>query len=77
MPLNDLDPEQLKPFEKFAATVKVEGDGAFLFTGERERSRSWSAGLASARESLRRGLGSRWFMESFHQYALVKHFQDR
>src|ERR1019366_7317814 len=34
-----------------------------------------SGGLASARESLCRGLGSRWFMERFHKNALVTHFQ--
>src|SRR5271156_5913829 len=32
-------------------------------------------GLASARESLCRGLGSRWFTERFHRNALVTHFQ--
>ena len=32
-------------------------------------------GLASARESLCRGLGSRWFTERFHGNALVTHFQ--
>src|SRR6478609_10746151 len=31
--------------------------------------------LASARESLCRGLGSRWFTERFHRNALVTHFQ--
>jgi hypothetical protein len=31
--------------------------------------------LASARESLCRGLGSRWFMEWFHRNALVTHIQ--
>src|SRR4051794_31502047 len=34
-----------------------------------------SGGWASARESLCRGLGSRWFTERFHQNALVTHFQ--
>jgi hypothetical protein len=34
-----------------------------------------SGGLASARQSLCRGLGSRWFMERFHGNALVTHFQ--
>src|ERR1700684_4217339 len=34
-----------------------------------------SGGLASARESLCRGLGSRWFTERFHRNALVTHFQ--
>lgn len=34
-----------------------------------------SGGLASARESLGRGLGSRWFAERFHRNALVTHFQ--
>ncbi len=29
----------------------------------------------SARESLCRGLGSRWFTERFHRNALVTHFQ--
>src|SRR5213593_4075238 len=32
-----------------------------------------SGGLASARESLCRGLGSRWFTERFHRNALVTH----
>jgi hypothetical protein len=32
-------------------------------------------GLASARESLCRCLGSRWFTERFHRNALVTHFQ--
>jgi hypothetical protein len=32
-------------------------------------------GLASAREFLCRGLGSRWFTERFHRNALVTHFQ--
>src|SRR5712675_1904011 len=36
---------------------------------------SSSGGLASARESLCRGLGSRWFTERFHRNALVTHFQ--
>src|SRR5207237_852908 len=31
--------------------------------------------LASASESLCRGLGSRWFSERFHRNALVTHFQ--
>jgi hypothetical protein len=31
--------------------------------------------LASARESLCRGLGSSWFTERFHRNALVTHFQ--
>src|SRR5260370_204875 len=31
--------------------------------------------LASASESLCRGLGSRWFTERFHRNALVTHFQ--
>ena len=31
--------------------------------------------LASARESLCRSLGSRWFTERFHRNALVTHFQ--
>jgi hypothetical protein len=31
--------------------------------------------LASARESLCRGLGSRWFTERFHRNAFVTHFQ--
>ena len=30
-----------------------------------------------ARESLRRRIGSRWFTERFHRYALVNHFQHR
>src|ERR1700691_6585388 len=34
-----------------------------------------SGGLASARKSLCRGLGSRWFTERFHRNALVTHFQ--
>jgi hypothetical protein len=34
-----------------------------------------SGGLASARESFCRGLGSRWFTERFHRNALVTHFQ--
>src|SRR5438445_8618111 len=34
-----------------------------------------SGGLVSARESLCRGLGSRWFTERFHRNALVRHFQ--
>src|ERR1700686_1697066 len=34
-----------------------------------------SGGLASARESLCRGFGSRWFTERFHRNALVTHFQ--
>src|ERR1700691_5488002 len=34
-----------------------------------------SGGLASASESLCRGLGSRWFTERFHRNALVTHFQ--
>src|SRR5580698_1255410 len=34
-----------------------------------------SGGLASARESLRRDLGSRWFTERFHRNALVTHVQ--
>ena len=34
-----------------------------------------SRGLASARESLCRGFGSRWFTERFHGNALVAHFQ--
>jgi hypothetical protein len=39
-------------------------------------SRCFSPGeLASARESLRRGLGSRWFTERFHRNALITHFQ--
>src|SRR5207245_6123366 len=33
------------------------------------------SGLASARKSLCRGLGSRWFTERFHRNALVTHFQ--
>src|SRR5580704_1733410 len=33
------------------------------------------ADLASARESLCRGLGSGWFTERFHINALVTHFQ--
>src|SRR5208282_6010474 len=33
------------------------------------------SGLVSARESLCRGLGSRWFTERFHRNALVTHFQ--
>src|SRR5205809_4719879 len=32
-------------------------------------------GLVSARESLCRGLGSRWFTERFHRNALVAHFK--
>src|SRR5882724_9989933 len=36
---------------------------------------SSSRGLASARESLCRGLGSRWFTERFHRNAHVTHFQ--
>ena len=36
---------------------------------------SASDGLALARESLSRGLGSRWFTERFHRNALVTHFQ--
>src|SRR5207248_2218976 len=36
---------------------------------------SSSGGLASARESLCRGLGSRWFTERFHRNALVAHFK--
>ena len=37
---------------------------------------SFSSGeLASARVSLCRGLGSRWFTERFHSNALVTHFQ--
>jgi hypothetical protein len=35
----------------------------------------FSGGSASARESLRRRLGSRWFTERFHRNALVTHFQ--
>ena len=31
--------------------------------------------LASARESLCRGLRSSWFTERFHRYAFVTHFQ--
>jgi len=31
--------------------------------------------IGSARESLCRGLGSRWFTERFHRNALVTHFQ--
>ena len=34
-----------------------------------------SVGLASARESLSRGLGSRWFTERLHRNALVTYFQ--
>src|SRR5947209_9644289 len=34
-----------------------------------------SGGLASARGSLCRGLGSRWFTERFHRNALVAHFK--
>src|SRR3984893_5619321 len=34
-----------------------------------------SGGSVSARESLCRGLGSRWFTERFHRNALVTHFQ--
>ena len=34
-----------------------------------------SGGLASARESLSRGLGSRWFTKRFHRNALVTHLQ--
>src|SRR5258706_8103133 len=34
-----------------------------------------SGGLASASESLCRGLGSRWFTERFHSNALVTHVQ--
>src|SRR2546421_3235013 len=34
-----------------------------------------SGGLASTRESLCRGLGSRWFTERFHRNGLVTHFQ--
>src|SRR5438874_5294531 len=34
-----------------------------------------SGGLASARKSLCRGLGSRWFTERFHRNSLVTHFQ--
>src|SRR5947209_358987 len=34
-----------------------------------------SGGLASARKSLCRGLGSGWFTERFHRNALVTHFQ--
>src|SRR5215470_2803703 len=44
-------------------------------TGSRADLRTSSAGLASARESLCRGLGSRWFTERFHRNALVTHFQ--
>src|SRR5436190_14917962 len=33
--------------------------------------------IASASESLSRGLGSKWFTERFHGYALVRHFQHR
>jgi hypothetical protein len=36
---------------------------------------SSSGGFASARESLCRGLRSRWFTERFHSNALVTHFQ--
>src|SRR6202021_212274 len=36
-----------------------------------------SGGLASARESLCRGLGSMWFTERFHRNARVTHFQHR
>ena len=36
---------------------------------------SSSGGLASARESLCRGLGSGWFTERLHRNALVTHFQ--
>jgi hypothetical protein len=32
--------------------------------------------IASAREPLRRGLGSRWFTEWFHRNALITHFQN-
>src|SRR5205085_4367673 len=35
-----------------------------------------SGGSASARESLRRGLGSRWFTERVHRSALVTYFQE-
>src|SRR6266478_6329052 len=34
----------------------------------------WSGGLASARESLCRGFGAKWFTERFHKNALVTHF---
>ena len=36
---------------------------------------SSSGGLASARKSLCRGLGSRWFTERFHRNGFVTHFQ--
>ena len=43
-------------------------------SGGRYRSRRCS-GLAAARKSLSRGLGSCWFTERFHRNALVTHFQ--
>src|SRR6266568_71359 len=49
--------------------------GPRSFTTCAVSSSSSSSGLASARESLFRGLGSRWFTERFHRNALVTHFQ--
>src|SRR5207248_2786446 len=49
--------------------------GPRSFTTCAVSSSSSSSGLASARESLFRGLGSKWFTERFHRNALVTHFQ--
>src|SRR5436305_13238076 len=49
--------------------------GRRSFTTCAVASLSSSGGLASARELLRRGLGSRWFTERFHRNALVTDFQ--
>src|SRR6202162_1755135 len=65
----------------FAKNAK---DGAPILLVMPAKSKAWatrhfrtSGGLASASESLCRGLGSRWFTERFHRNALVTHFQHR
>src|SRR5579863_8504895 len=55
----------------FAVAIVVAQD----VEGSKDHPLISSGGFSAARESLGRGLGSRWFTERFHRNALVTHFQ--
>src|SRR5580700_2029654 len=62
------------PQVRYRELIAFPAEPAFSFHLGHWRERP-SGGLASARESLCRGLGSRWWPERFHRNALVAHFQ--
>ena len=65
----------LDPFLVWRCELKAERRQALRFPDKLISLFLRQVDLASASESLRRGLGSNWFTERLHRNALVTHFQ--